>query len=54
MATYDLGKVVGEDGQDANITQTITNGDTTHCPSADAVYDYINSIIGSIIEDMES
>ena len=28
------------------LKQTITNGDTTHAPSCDAVYDYIDSIIG--------
>lgn len=50
MVSYDLGLVKG---QDANITQTITDGDTTHCPSADAVYEYVDAIIGSIIEDME-
>ena len=43
----------GADASDA-IVQTVTNGDTTHSPSGDAVYDYIDTIIGSIITDMES
>lgn len=54
MATYDLGKVVGDDGQDANLTNSVTDGDTTHCPTGDAVYDFVMGIIGNIISDMES
>lgn len=33
---------------------SITNGDTTHLVSADVIYDYINSIIGNLEEDMLS
>lgn len=29
-----------------SITQTVTDGDTTHAPSADAVRDYIDEVIG--------
>ena len=43
----------GADGGTA-ITQSVTSGDTTHSPSGDAVYDYIDTIIGSVIDDMES
>lgn len=31
--------------RDAAIVQTVTDGDTTHAPSADAVYDYVGSAI---------
>lgn len=43
-------------GQNAEntIAQTVTDGDTTHSPSGDAVYDYINTLIGSIETDMQS
>lgn len=39
---------LGAGGGGASIVQTVTDGDTTHAPSGDAVYDYINSIIGDI------
>ena len=32
----------------ADITQSVNNGDTTHCPSGDAVYDYIDNVVGDI------
>ena len=37
-----------------SITQNVTNGDTTHAPSGDAVYDFVMDIIGDIEEDMLS
>lgn len=37
-----------------SITQTVTNGDTTHVPSSDAVYNFVMNIIGDIEEDMLS
>lgn len=37
---------LGAGGGGASIVQEVTNGDTTHAPSGDAVYDYIEEIIG--------
>ena len=41
-------------GTSVELIQTVTDGDTTHAVSGDAVYNYIDDIIGSIITDMES
>jgi len=44
----------GGGGGGADIVQEVTNGDTTHAPSGDAVYDFVYGIIGDIEEDMLS
>lgn len=33
------------------VVQTITSGDTTHSPSADAVYDYVNDNVSQLIRE---
>lgn len=33
----------------AELVQSVTNGDTTHAPSADAVYDFVTGLIGDAI-----
>lgn len=37
-----------------SIVQNVSNGDSTHAPSGDAVYDFVMNIIGNIEEDMLS
>ena len=39
---------------DLPTANSITDGDTTHIPSSDAVYDFVMNIIGDIEEDMLS
>lgn len=41
-------------GGGADLVQTVTDGDTTHAPSGDAVYDFVTTLIGDIEEDMLS
>ena len=36
------------------LVDTVTDGDNTHAVTPNAVHDYINTIIGSIEEDMLS
>lgn len=44
----------GKDGEGVDLADEVTEGDTTHAVTGDAVYQYVESIIGGIIDDMES
>ena len=40
----------GSNGQTTPLTNSITEGDTTHAATSDAVYQYIENILGDILE----